>query len=212
MPKIVDPEERRAHVAQAVFRVIVRDGLEYATLRNVAEEAGLAIGSVRHYFAGHDELMLFAVRALADTTGRRLEAHVQRLVGAGTSADVLEPDPAERRAASEAMLAEFLPLDDARHAETVVWLEFATASRTRPDLRGDVYTVYDGMRRVIVRILEGARRTGSLAPDLDLETAADGVLSMVNGLAVDMVLHPDRLTAQDAMRVLRRHLAELRGG
>ncbi|MFI9589760.1 TetR family transcriptional regulator [Nonomuraea sp. NPDC052265] len=44
-------------VAGTVFGVVRRAGFEQASLRNVAEEAGLAIGSVRHYFAGHTELI-----------------------------------------------------------------------------------------------------------------------------------------------------------
>lgn len=65
MPKIVDPGARRRAVADAVLRVIGREGVEGASLRNVAEEAGLAIGSVRHYFRDHDELLLFTMRELS---------------------------------------------------------------------------------------------------------------------------------------------------
>ena len=41
MPKIVDHEARRAELAEAVWRLASRDGLEAVTLRGVAAEAGL---------------------------------------------------------------------------------------------------------------------------------------------------------------------------
>ncbi|MGG7569515.1 TetR/AcrR family transcriptional regulator [Streptomyces sirii] len=101
MPKIVDPVTRRRAVARAVLSVAARHGLERASLRNVAEEAGLAIGSVRHYFADHDELMIFTMRELSQRIGDRVRTHAERL---------LAPDGCtDRRAGTEQLLAEFLP-------------------------------------------------------------------------------------------------------
>jgi AcrR family transcriptional regulator len=57
-----------------VFRVIRRDGVDQASLRAVATEAGLVIGSVRHYFATHDEMIVFAMRVLADRVTTRIAA------------------------------------------------------------------------------------------------------------------------------------------
>ena len=51
VPKFVDAALRRQEVVEAVFRIIAADGLERASLREVADEAELAVGSVRHYFA-----------------------------------------------------------------------------------------------------------------------------------------------------------------
>jgi Uncharacterized protein conserved in bacteria len=59
VPKVVDPAERRRELAEAVWRVIRRDGLEQASVRNVAREADLSMGSLRHYFATQSELMAF---------------------------------------------------------------------------------------------------------------------------------------------------------
>ena len=50
MPIVVDPEERRRDLAEAVWRVVRRDGLERASVREVAREAGVSMGSLRHYF------------------------------------------------------------------------------------------------------------------------------------------------------------------
>ena len=56
MPARIDAEERRHIVIEAAFRMIVAEGLEGLTLRKVAVEADLNIGSVRHFFDGRDDL------------------------------------------------------------------------------------------------------------------------------------------------------------
>ncbi|MEU7892040.1 TetR family transcriptional regulator C-terminal domain-containing protein [Nonomuraea sp. NPDC049152] len=198
MPKIVDPESRREEVVEALFRVVRREGLEHASLRNVAEEAGLAIGSVRHYFAGHTELMVFAMQAMAERVMGRLLEHVEKL----TTAD-------DRFPVAEAMLAELLPVDERRREEATIWLAFATAARTRPELRPHAEESYDGMRRLVFRVLDGARRLDRLHEDADLEVETERLCALIDGLTVHAVLHPDRVDADLMTGVLRRHLQSL---
>src|SRR3954468_19820411 len=104
VPRIVDPEARRTAVVDALFRVVRREGVEQASLRNVAEEAGLAIGSVRHYFDGHDELIIFAAQELHRRISDRVWARAEQILAA--------PEATDRRRLSAALLAEWLPLDE----------------------------------------------------------------------------------------------------
>ncbi|MCE6994026.1 TetR family transcriptional regulator C-terminal domain-containing protein [Saccharothrix sp. S26] len=197
MPKVVDPEARRREVAEAVFRVVRRHGLDQASLRNVAAEAGLAIGSVRHYFADHDELLRFALEELTDRLERRVLAHVARARSA-TTRD-------ERVRAVEDLLGELLPLDPDRRDESEIWLAFTTAARTRSTLRPAARRLHEGMRVLVGKVL-----AESGVPDAGVET--ERLTSLLDGLAVNGVLHPD-LTTPDVMRaVLRRHLASLVDG
>lgn len=198
MPKVVDPEARREQVAEAVFRVVRRDGLEQASLRNVAEEAGLAIGSVRHYFAGHSELMVFAMQAMNERVVRRLLEHVEQL-------ETID----DRLPIVESMLAELLPLDERRREEATIWLAFATAARTRPELRPHAEESYDGLRRLVFKVLDGARRSDRLREGTDLAVEVERLCALIDGLTVHAVLHPDRMDAETMTRVLRHHLQSL---
>ncbi|MEU8317899.1 TetR family transcriptional regulator C-terminal domain-containing protein [Nonomuraea sp. NPDC048881] len=199
MPKVVDPEARRDEVADAVFRVVRRAGFEQASLRNVAEEAGLAIGSVRHYFAGHTELMTFAMRASIERISARLEERVGPLLAARNGE--------ERAELVEQMLSELLPLDEPRLEEAAVWLAFTTAARTRPELRPQAREAYDGMRRLVGRIIEGIAAHGRLDADVEVET--ERLCALIDGLTVEGVLHPERMTPGLMRRCLRRHLDTL---
>jgi AcrR family transcriptional regulator len=109
VPKIVDPVERRLAVAAAVWRVVRRDGLAQASVRNVAREAGLSAGALRHYFATQSELLAFTLRMIMERIERRIAALPA------------EPDPRRR---AELVLAELLPMDAERAAENEVWLAF----------------------------------------------------------------------------------------
>ncbi|MET7641381.1 TetR family transcriptional regulator C-terminal domain-containing protein [Streptomyces sp. NPDC005438] len=198
MPKIVDPEERREAVVEALFRVVDREGLERASLRNVAAEAGLAIGSVRHYFDHHSELTLFAMRAMSERVSARLTRRVER----GFDGD-------DRREAVVQLLAEVLPLDERRRREVVVWLAFLTASRTRPELRAHADELYDGLLTLVTHVLEGAHRRDALAAGVDIPAEARRLCAVLDGLSMQLVLHPGRIDPESALTVLRGHLAAL---
>nr|WP_106187735.1 TetR family transcriptional regulator C-terminal domain-containing protein [Umezawaea tangerina] len=203
MPRIVDPEARRSAVVDALFRVVRRDGVEQASLRNVAEEAGLAIGSVRHYFDSHDELLVFALRELEDRVEVRMRAGAERIFAADSSA--------ERRPLVEALLGELLPLDADRHDEAVIWLAFVTAARTRPSLRPSALRLHEGLRMVVGRILAGAARLGALPEGVAVDVETERLAALVDGLAVNAVLQPDRTTPEVMVAVLSRHLDDLAG-
>ena len=88
MPARIDPEKRRREVVEAAFRLVIAHGVEGISLRKVAEESGLNIGSVRHYFDGHQDLLVAAAQEAGDRMGRRLAQHsVGKLEGlTGTAA------------------------------------------------------------------------------------------------------------------------------
>jgi AcrR family transcriptional regulator len=201
MPKIVDADARRRAVAEAVFAVVERQGLEGASLRNVADEAGLAIGSVRHYFGDHSELLIFAMKEISLRFEQRALAHVERLTGC--------QDGEERRAVAEGLLEEFLPLDDARREEAAVWCAFVTAARTRRELRPRAREVLEGMREVMARVLRGAQRAGTLREDLDVGLESLRLSALLDGLTVQALQAPDLLPPEVMREVLRRHLDAL---
>ncbi|MGI5505783.1 TetR/AcrR family transcriptional regulator [Lentzea sp. CA-135723] len=198
-PRVVDPVARRQAVAEAVFRVVVRDGVEQASLRNVAVEAGLSIGSIRHYFDNHDAVVVFAVEFLIDSVDQRVFEHVKTM-----------RDPADPRRPGERVLAEVLPLDDRRRDEAVLWLAFATAARTRSSLLPHAERLYDGLRKLCRRALTVMSEAGTIAATHDLALETERLASLINGLTVDGVLHPDRMTPDLTVSVLRAHLDSLR--
>ena len=196
--------ERRSAVAQAVLSVVARQGLEQASLRNVADEAGLAIGSVRHYFADHDELITFAMRELSRRIGDRIRTHAERL---------LAPDGrTDRRAATEELLAEFLPLDEARREEAALWLAFTAAARTRPELRPCAADMQADLHTLMSRVLYEARCADGMPDGIDIELESTRLAALLDGLTLQATLLPDRYPPTLLRQVLRRHMDALKAG
>lgn len=192
MPKVVDPVQRRREVVEAVLRVIRRDGLEQASVRNVAREAGLSMGSLRHYFASQSELMVFAFRTVID----RIESRLARL----------EPESDPRRRA-ERVLAELLPLDDERRAENELWLAFTSRAMVDPalgDLRDEGYDALRAGCRAILTDLSAA----GLAPT-DVHTETERLHALLDGLAVHAAMRPDIHTGESLKAAIGRHLDAL---
>ncbi|MFI6522498.1 TetR/AcrR family transcriptional regulator [Spirillospora sp. NPDC050679] len=191
MPKVVDPARRRRELAEAVWRVIRRDGLEEASVRRVAQEAGLSMGSLRHYFASQSELLAFALRMVID----RIDGRVAALDPSGP--------PRER---AERVLAQLLPMDDERRAENEVWLAFTARAMVDPGLRALRDEGYDALRagcRRVVALLGESAGAG------EAELAAARLHALVDGLAVHAAMRPEDTTPERMAAVIARHLDEL---
>ncbi|MBE3015832.1 TetR family transcriptional regulator C-terminal domain-containing protein [Microbispora sp. NEAU-D428] len=189
MPRVVDPAERRREITGAVLRVVRRDGLENASVRNVAREAGLSMGSLRHYFATQSELMAFAFRSVIE----RIDDRVAGLAP--------EPDPRER---VERTLLQLLPLDDERRAENEVWLAFTTRAAYDRALRPLRDEGYDALRAACHSMITDLSAAG-LAP-ADVPDQAGRLHALLDGLAVHAAMRPDLHTAESLSAIIACHL------
>ena len=176
---------RRQEVVEAVFRIVAADGLERASLREVADEAGLAVGSVRHYFASSDELLASSFGVVVDRISTRLDAAEARLAGSA-------PGTAEHRGGVLAMLAELLPLDEERAVDSCVWMAFKNAARTRPFLAPEADRSHRTVAAVVGRLMMDLNPDASDGgPDRqELVTEAERLLATLDGLAMHALLQP----------------------
>lgn len=197
VPKIVDAEARRQDVVQAVLRIIAVDGLERASLREVADEAGLAVGSVRHYFQGSEELLAFTFGTVVDRVVGRLEGLLPAVEEAAHGS------PRQREAVLT-LLGGMLPLDEETAVEACAWLAFKNAARIRPFLAAEA----DRSHREVAAIVGGLVAT--LLPDHEpqenLVVEAERLLAVLDGLCMHALLQPDWMTARMCGDVLERHL------
>src|SRR5699024_3654825 len=81
MPKIVDHEERRAHIVDALTTVAVRDGFNKLTMRRVAAEAGYAHGAIVRYFPNKQSLLTAAFLKVYTDADERIKPRVENLRG-----------------------------------------------------------------------------------------------------------------------------------
>lgn len=196
----MDAEERRELVADALFRVVARDGLHRASLRGVATEAGLNLGSVRHYFTDQRDLMRFAMGTLVDRVAARLRARVDAVGDPGALSDD------ERVDALVELLGELLPLDARRHDEVVVFLEFSAAARLDPGLADLARESSAGTDALVRRALRP-----SLGPGRHLDIEADRLGALLDGLSLAGTRPVDPIGPRRCRAALRTHLLDATG-
>ena len=68
----IDSESRRRELGEALWRVVVREGIDAASVRKVAAEAGVSAGSLRHLFPSQSELLAFAMQLIVDEVATRI--------------------------------------------------------------------------------------------------------------------------------------------
>ncbi|OUZ12184.1 hypothetical protein BHE97_03065 [Aeromicrobium sp. PE09-221] len=190
MPARLDAARRRADVVTAALRLVARDGAAALSLRRVADEAGLNVGSVRHYFEGSEDLLSATAEEIGRRMGERLERHRLDDIGA---------DWPERLAL---FVEEVLPVDEERAAEAVVLVEFIVASRTRPILAAATARMGRDLHEALAAALASAGVGGH-------EAEATRLSALVGGLTLDVITPHGELDAEGVRVALRHHLATL---
>ncbi|MEV4391380.1 TetR/AcrR family transcriptional regulator [Nonomuraea sp. NPDC049607] len=194
MPKIVDHDERRAEVLSAARRVIVRDGIDAATTRAIAKEAGYSNGVLAHYFADKDEILLSALRQSHQRIRARLTRKVEGVTGL---------------AALRELLLDNLPLDAERTEESRLEVSFWSRSLASERLAEVQTAEADELRAAVRELLGQARAAGELRADGSLDDLAEHLLALVDGLSLHLLLYPGRLTRVDLERLMLQALDRL---
>ncbi|MEU8149322.1 TetR/AcrR family transcriptional regulator [Nonomuraea sp. NPDC048901] len=187
MPKIVDHDERRREVLSAARRVIVRDGIDAATTRAIAKEAGYSNGVLAHYFADKDEILLSALRQSHQRIRERLTRKIEGATGL---------------AALRELLLDNLPLDAERTQETRLEVSFWSRSLASERLAEVQRTEAAELRGAVRTLLGEARAAGELTTDENLDDITERLLALVDGLSLHLLLYPGRLARVDLERLL----------
>ena len=196
MPKVVDHDTRREEVAEATWRVIAAQGVEGATLREIAREAGFTTGVINHYFRNRDELMAFAYELIAEQNDARLTETLP----------TLPPGMPRVRAAVEALVPR--ELRSGRAASLLGFWSSAVVNERHRALNLASYGRYQALVREQV---EEAVRVGDLPRHLDPEDVADQLIALGEGLFVRTALDPERYTPERRARLISTMLAMLAG-
>ena len=175
MPKIVDHDERRLELVDATWRIIARQGLEGATMREIAMEAGFANGALKPYFPTKDTLLEFAFGHVFNRTNQRIAQ-----VTEGKSA--LE--------ALRAFCMEVLPLDEERINEARIVIPFWQKAVNDPQKAEIHQQSMAEWGATIRRYLAEARGAGEVRIAVDDSILAGQLLNMLLGAQIEAALAP----------------------
>lgn len=192
MPKVVDHDERREELAEAVWRVIDREGDRGLTMRRIAEESGWSLGVITHYFPSKHALLLFAFTLMMQRDATAFREEMQRRSGL---------------AALAAALRHNLPLDATDLAWARVWLMSVALALSRDDFREVHNREIDLWREDIQSLVEEGQSLGEADGGLDSELETDLVGALIDGLTMQAALQPERYPPERLRRLVDDYLA-----
>ncbi|MCP3740290.1 TetR/AcrR family transcriptional regulator [Rossellomorea sp. BNER] len=192
MPKIVDHEKRKKLIAEATWRVILERGMEGATVRNIAKEAGLSLGALRHYFSTHDDLLVYAMELVKENA-------INRIV------QISKQDlPPKERVLK--ILLEIVPTNEITMTEAEVWFAFIAHARHKKNV---IDANQDGVYLGVERLVHSLENLELLRDGLDIVVETERLYAIVDGLALHAILEPERLDKEKITRVLTLHLQSI---
>jgi AcrR family transcriptional regulator len=197
MPKEVDHDERREQLLEAVWRVIVRDGIEGTTIRGIAKETGWSTGVLSHYFADKDEIIASALRLAYERIAARWDEKLEGLTGVGALYE---------------LVVDNLPLDDERKLETQLLMNYWSMM-----IRGHELTARPRRRGpLLIDLLTRYVREGQEADEIRRDEApqdiAERLLGLIDGFSLHAMLNPERLSDQRQLTLIGQEFDRLKQG
>lgn len=188
MPKIVDHESRRQTLAATAVAVIADSGLENATLRDIASQAGFSTGIVGHYFRNKDELMLSALEHVEAQVAQRFEQRRDRSL---------------RNA-----LQSILPLDRQRRAEWRVRINFWGRAMIQPELAEKLARSQSRSQRALEAILREEAGRRRLPSSQSAAVVAEALMDRTLSLSLRILFQPADYPRRRVIQAIERSLGE----
>ncbi len=192
VPKTIDHDQRKAEIAAAVWQLIANRGVSAVSLRSVAAEAGIVLGSLRHSFPTKADLLDYAMQLVHTRVEERISAHVGMR------------DPHQM---ALAMLLELLPLDRQRTIEARVNLALIADAPAHPRLGKLAEKAQTAIAELCLTVCQLFADTGCMHPSRDPRVEARRLHEVIDGSMLHLLVTPE--VGEDAEAALADYLADL---
>lgn len=194
MPKIVDHDERRRVIVEALWRVVARDGAHEVSVRHVAAEAGMPKSSIGHYVGTMPQLMGLAVDQLVQENTEYL-----------LSLDLLDMDPDK---ATE-VLYSLVPVSERRRHMSGVWLLLASQAGADAEFAEVLHRLNASVADGLGDLLRGMREQGMVDSRRDIDAEVRRLHALIDGLALQCMTDSSLRSETDVRAILRDEVARL---
>lgn len=177
---------RRAMIVNTALSLIAEQGLAATTARQIANAAGVSLGTITYHFASIDEILVQVLQAQTEQFERRRST---RLAGCS--------DPRERL---RRFLTAYLDPDVHPPAMWQVWLDCWSRAAHSPTLRDWQLARYREVSDRIAAMLADVAAP-ALVPAIDARTSAREFLALVDGLGEQVAIDTE-LGADAALAIL----------
>jgi AcrR family transcriptional regulator len=163
--------DRRAQIIDAATEVIANRGYAHASLKDIADAAGVTPALIYHYFDSKEDLLLAAMAAVQQTLHRAVDAARDR-----------ESDPFQRIAATVDEAAAQFDL----HPEFFRLIyDMYSAGLSQPSLHAKGLEMLElGIRRQADQLRAYYAELGGFEPPIPAEDLAGAIVAAVDGIAL----------------------------
>lgn len=175
MPKAIDHDQRRSDIIDATWGLIVRGGLEAATMREIAAEAGFANGALKHYFPGKDDIITGAYE-------RAMNRVLSNLTHAAEGLSGIE--------ALRAIVFATLPLDDESRESARVLLAFWERGLSSEAIRDSYQVQVAGWHRDLSALVAACRAAGAIRTSTSDEEIVNEIIFLNVGATALSAIGP----------------------
>lgn len=187
--------ERREQLIEAALAVASREGIDGATVRAVAAEAGVSLGVVHYCFRDKDELL----RAMAHTiTERNLARGMAQM-----------PDAAPARDLVLGVLEGLWANIRATRGPQLLTYELTTTSLRHPELAQVGVDQYVVSWAAAEHFLEEVERAAGITWRVPRHLVARSIIAAVDGFSLAWLVDGDEDAAYQGLRMFAEHLATL---
>jgi AcrR family transcriptional regulator len=194
MPKIVDHEARREHIAQIVADMLATVGVEQTTIREISRQSGYSRGFIEHYFHSKEELISDALKWINEKSLERIEKRLTNLHGLGAL-----------RALNEVTL----PLNEQTRREWKVRMQFWGLAAVNPKHKKEQTRRIHLAEKIYLKYLEEAQQMGEIEAGVDLTPMAHSLLHRIYGLSCNAILRPNYFTRKVQLQALDHVMSEI---
>jgi len=193
-PLGADGAETRLKILHSARQVFATTGFERASLKQIAEDAGITRNAITNYYSSKIELYGAALASVQDVVVEYILDDAKEVVGSvhGRVMAVFESAVA------------FSQTD-----ETFVrFFVISTADAiTHPELREKALLPIDSVREYVSNLLATAAHAGDIDTEMDTEATTQVCMDLLWGLAMDIGFYSDEQRTQRTMRAVRRIVA-----
>ncbi|WP_462421921.1 TetR/AcrR family transcriptional regulator [Salinicoccus sp. Marseille-QA3877] len=177
MPKLVNHEERKSLIADAVFKLVQEIGFEKLTIRKIAQESELTLGGVQYYFSNQQQLYIYAMETLLNRTEERIYDSVKK-----------GDDPLD---GVTQMLKQLIPSGpDDQKMEIEAWLQFAIMARKDRKLNDFNKKIRNSTEQLMHHIISILTENALFRDDLDTNEEAKNLYVFIDGVTIQSILYP----------------------
>lgn len=175
MARVAGRSLTKEQVAEAAWRVILRDGLHNASVRAIATELKATTGVVTYHFHDKAELLLFALDRLGSAIVRDMDAALAGATGIERLRRILRTT---------------LPLTQREISGWKLWISFVGLAMSDKALREEHQRrleILNGRFEFEIRALQAR---GELPAAIDPRHEADALVALSDGIGLGFVLRP----------------------